>query len=70
MPNLRNVCQYCTERHSSCHSHCEKYLEAKAEYEEVKKLERQENMITQFTIDSVLQCKNYRRPRNAKNIKY
>ena len=33
---IRNVCFECQDRYPACHDTCEKYVEAKAEYEERK----------------------------------
>lgn len=35
---FKGCCKDCTDRNETCHSTCEKYIQAKAEHEEMRKL--------------------------------
>jgi hypothetical protein len=38
---MKNACYGCTERHTGCHSTCEKYIKFKKEHDEKAKLIRE-----------------------------
>ncbi len=40
--SIKTVCKDCEERYPACHDHCEKYKNAKTEYENIKRLVRKE----------------------------
>ena len=38
MNGITECCKDCKERHPACHSHCEKYLSARKEYDKRKEM--------------------------------
>lgn len=43
-------CKDCKERYSGCHDHCESFLKAKAEYEELKGLIKKEEELRKHAV--------------------
>ena len=64
-------CKECSDRHTACHDHCERYQEFKAELDRVRENEKQfkQNLyaIHKLRIDGVEKA---RRKRQVNHIKY
>ena len=58
---IQETCRGCQERKLGCHATCEKYLAAKAEYEQKKKIFRackeKENMVEESIFESIRKAK-------------
>ena len=58
---IQETCRGCQERKPGCHATCEKYLAAKAEYEQKKKIFRdykeKEIMVEESIIESIRKAK-------------
>ena len=58
---IQETCRGCQERKLGCHATCEKYLAAKAEYEQKKKIFRdckeKEIMVEESIIESIRKAK-------------
>lgn len=43
-----SACKDCTERHAGCHSTCQKYLSAKASWENEKRIVKEQKRLTRL----------------------
>jgi len=60
---ILNTCKDCKERHEACHDHCERYQDARAEWNEYKEMISQAKAPSEYDkhkFQSVIRYRKYR----------
>lgn len=67
MRGLSDCCRQCTERYPACHDHCEKYLDARKEWETHKRRSREMyDEYDEYKAEAISKMKRRRRKQYGK----